>query len=76
MAGGLVIQSKELQNIHASKDPNTVKFVISYSSLIYLTWFVILRLLMDQISTSGVSTLSWWWGLSAAETLRAVPAVE
>jgi hypothetical protein len=23
----------------------------------------------------GVSTLSWWWGLSAPETLRAMPAV-
>jgi hypothetical protein len=25
--------------------------------------------------TDGVSTLSWWWGLSAPETLRAMPAV-
>jgi hypothetical protein len=23
----------------------------------------------------GVSTLSWWWDLSASETLRAMPAV-
>jgi hypothetical protein len=25
--------------------------------------------------TDGVSTLSWWWGLSASATLRAMPAV-
>jgi hypothetical protein len=25
--------------------------------------------------TDGVSTLLWWWGLSSAETLRAMPAV-
>jgi hypothetical protein len=25
--------------------------------------------------TDGVSTLSWWWGLSAPETVRAMPAV-
>jgi hypothetical protein len=25
--------------------------------------------------TDGVSILSWWWGLSATETLRAMPAV-
>jgi hypothetical protein len=25
--------------------------------------------------TDGVSTLSWWWGLSTPETLRAMPAV-
>jgi hypothetical protein len=25
--------------------------------------------------TDGVSTLSWWWGLSAPEILRAMPAV-
>jgi hypothetical protein len=27
------------------------------------------------IPLDGVSTLSWWWGLSAPETLRAMPAV-
>jgi hypothetical protein len=27
------------------------------------------------IPTDGVSTLSWWWGLSALETLRAVLTV-
>jgi hypothetical protein len=27
------------------------------------------------IPTDGVSPLSWWWGLSAPETLRAMPAV-
>jgi hypothetical protein len=25
--------------------------------------------------TDVVSALSWWWGLSAPETLRAMPAV-
>jgi hypothetical protein len=25
--------------------------------------------------TDGVSILLWWWGLSAPETLRAMPAV-
>jgi hypothetical protein len=25
--------------------------------------------------TNGISTLSWWWGLRAPETLRAMPAV-
>jgi hypothetical protein len=28
-----------------------------------------------QFPTNGVSTLSWWWGLSAPETLRAMLAV-
>jgi hypothetical protein len=28
-----------------------------------------------SIPTNGVSTLSWWWGLSSPETLRAMPAV-
>jgi hypothetical protein len=28
-----------------------------------------------HIPTDGVSTLSWWWGLSAPETLRVMPAV-
>jgi hypothetical protein len=27
------------------------------------------------VSSDGVSTLSWWWGLSAPETLIAMPAV-
>jgi hypothetical protein len=27
------------------------------------------------LPTDVVSTLSWWWGLSAPETLRAMPAV-
>jgi hypothetical protein len=25
--------------------------------------------------TDAIPTLSWWWGLSAPETLRALPAV-
>jgi hypothetical protein len=28
-----------------------------------------------SLPTDGVSTLSWWWGLSAPETLRAMAAV-
>jgi hypothetical protein len=28
-----------------------------------------------MIPTNGISTLSWWWGLRAPETLRAMPAV-
>jgi hypothetical protein len=28
-----------------------------------------------KLPTDGVSTLSWWWGLSAPEILRAMPAV-
>jgi hypothetical protein len=27
------------------------------------------------LPTNGISTLSWWWGLRAPETLRAMPAV-
>jgi hypothetical protein len=27
------------------------------------------------VPTNDVYTLSWWWGLSAPETLRAMPAV-
>jgi hypothetical protein len=27
------------------------------------------------VPTDGVSTLSWWWGLSAPETLRDMPVV-
>jgi hypothetical protein len=37
-----------------------------------------LVLLMEwiyKIPTDGVSTLLWWWGLSAPETLRAMPVV-
>jgi hypothetical protein len=33
------------------------------------------RVLMNTIPTNGISTLSWWWGLRAPETLRAMPAV-
>jgi hypothetical protein len=28
-----------------------------------------------EVPTNGVSTLSWWWSLSAPETLTAMPAV-
>jgi hypothetical protein len=35
-------------------------------------YFLCVRLLLP---TDGVSTLSSWWGLSAPETLRAMPAV-
>jgi hypothetical protein len=28
-----------------------------------------------NIPTDAIPTLSWWWGLSAPETLRAIPAV-
>jgi hypothetical protein len=30
---------------------------------------------VKEVPADGVSTLSWWWGLSAPETLRAMPAV-
>jgi hypothetical protein len=37
---------------------------------------VIIIILLTQIyPTNGISTLSWWWGLRAPETLRAMPAV-
>jgi hypothetical protein len=32
-------------------------------------------MIIQNFPTDGVSTLSWWWGLSAPETLRAMPAV-
>jgi hypothetical protein len=38
----------------------------------------LIKLLSASISenpTNGISTLSWWWGLRAPETLRAMPAV-
>jgi hypothetical protein len=31
--------------------------------------------LQKMSPTNGISTLSWWWGLRAPETLRAMPAV-
>jgi hypothetical protein len=30
---------------------------------------------VKHLPTNGISTLSWWWGLRAPETLRAMPAV-
>jgi hypothetical protein len=41
-------------------------------SLIYGQLFVSVN---PELPTDGVSTLSWWWGLSAPETLRAMLAV-
>jgi hypothetical protein len=38
-------------------------------------WLLILYINLQTIPNDGVSTLSWWWGLSAPETLRAMPAV-
>jgi hypothetical protein len=42
-------------------------------SLIFIYKFI--KPQVKQVSTHGVSTLSWWWDLSAPETLRAMPAV-
>jgi hypothetical protein len=33
------------------------------------------RYVTETVPTNGISTLSWWWGLRAPETLRAMPAV-
>jgi hypothetical protein len=38
-------------------------------------YLFLLQYIYIYIPTDGVSTLSWWWGLSAPETLRAMLAV-
>jgi hypothetical protein len=60
----------------------TYYFVVVFSCLHFLSP-LLLTIELCQICTAsiahgpidGVSTLSWWWGLSAPETLRAMPAV-
>jgi hypothetical protein len=51
-------------------DVHKIKKVMSV--WLYVAYY---KLLNHWIPTDGVSTLSWWWGLSSAETLRAMPAV-
>jgi hypothetical protein len=53
------------------------EFLVFPTLLICPTHRSVLELTIPTIviHTDGVSTLSWWWGLGAAETLRAMPAV-
>jgi hypothetical protein len=71
----IVIQSHSIINVnYASQDVfNTHRTGITYRNkklLSFVTYYI------TYIPTDGVSTLSWWWGLSAHETLRAMLAVE
>jgi hypothetical protein len=43
--------------------------------MLFLNSLLIFTHLITDTPTNGVSTLSWWWGLSAPETLRAMLAV-
>jgi hypothetical protein len=44
-------------------------------SVIKVLLYTVLLLVGIIFPIDGVSTLLWWWGLSAPETLRAMPAV-
>jgi hypothetical protein len=44
------------------------------TALLKVKVFLLLGISLD-VPTDGILALSWWWGLSAPETLRAMPAV-
>jgi hypothetical protein len=67
---------------HEAVSPETFLSISPYLSIPDGNWkqfsendYTIFCILEFLPPTDGVSTLSWWWGLSAPETLKAMPAV-